>query len=35
MVSRLYRTPSPAFLAVQRALQRLGLAALGTPPWPR
>jgi hypothetical protein len=31
MVSRLYRTTSPVFLAVQRCLHRLGLAALGSP----
>jgi hypothetical protein len=31
MVSRVYRTTSPVFLAVQRAVQRLGLTALGTP----
>jgi hypothetical protein len=31
MVSRLYRTTSPLFLAVHAALQRLGLATLGTP----
>jgi hypothetical protein len=33
MASRLYRTTLPLFRAVEQALRRLGVPALGTPTW--